>query len=100
MNFKSSPSLALLMEMFPGRANLNFIEAALALGLAQQTAYNLVNQKKFPVPTFKEGKARYCSILDLAAKLDDQRGITKRRPGRPTNAERAARLELKAGGDL
>lgn len=98
MNLKNSPSLVLLMEMFPGRANINFVEAAIALGLAQQTAYNLVNQKKFPVATFKEGKARYCSILDLADKLDSQRGITKRKQGRPTNAERAARLQ--AGGDI
>jgi hypothetical protein len=83
---QQSPSLALLKEMFPGQINIDFISAARVLGLAQQTAYNLVSAKKFPVKTFTVGKRRRaCSILDLAATLDAQREW--RRPGRPTKAE-------------
>lgn len=71
-----SPSLALLREMFPGQINIDFISAARVLGLAQQTAYNLVSAKnnKFPVKTFMLGKRRRaCSILDLAATLNAPR---------------------------
>lgn len=89
MNQQQSPSLALLREMFPGQINIDFLSAARVLGLAPQTAYNMASTKKFPVKTFKLGKrSNACSILDLAATLDAQRGL--RRPGRPTNAERSA----------
>ena len=87
MKQQQSPSLALLREMFPGQINIDLLSAARVLGLAPSTAYNQVSAKKFPVKTFLQGKrSRLCSIVDLAATLDAQRGL--RRPGRPTNFER------------
>jgi predicted DNA-binding transcriptional regulator AlpA len=90
MDLQQSPSLALLREMFPAQINIEFLSAAKTLGMAPQTAYNSVSAGSFPVRTFKQGTKRVCSILDLAATLDAQREIPikKRRPGRPTNAER------------
>lgn len=96
MNQQYSPSLALLREMFPAQINIEFLSAARALGMAPQTAYNSVSAGNFPVRTFKQGTKRVCSILDLAATLDSQRGLAatdlipvkKRGPGRPSNAER------------
>lgn len=103
MNQQQPSSLALLREMFPGQINIDFLSAARVLGLAPQTAYNLAapksakkSGKKFPVKTFKLGRRRVCSIVDLAATLDSQRGldtidstpIKRRGPGRPTNTER------------
>lgn len=91
MKQQQSTSLALLREMFPGQINIDFLSAARVLGLAPQTAYNLAapkSTKEFPVKTFKLGRRRVCSIVDLAATLDAQRGL--RRPGRPTNVERLA----------
>jgi len=89
MKQQQSPSLSLLREMFPGQINIDLLSAARVLGLAPQTAYNLAapkSAKKFPVKTFKLGRKSMCSIVDLAATLDAQRGL--RRPGRPTNVER------------
>jgi len=99
MEQQQSSTLALLREMFPDQINIEFQSAAKALGMASQTGYNLVSAGSFPVKTFKLGAKRVCSILDLAAVLDSQRGLTvtdttdstpakQRGPGRPPNAER------------
>ena len=79
--------------MFPNQVNIHFQDAARALGMAQQTAYNLVSSGDFPVRTFKLGAKRACNILDLAAVLDAQREEKKSGPGRPTNAETVRRKQ-------
>ncbi|SRR6266481_3335218 len=96
MKQQQSSTLALLREMFPAQINIDFQSAAKILGMAPQTAYNLVSAERFPVQTFKQGTKRLCSILDLANTLDLQRGLVTndsipekpRRPGRPPNTER------------
>jgi len=95
----------LVLHQFPGRLQVTLTEAGRAIGNYEpQTCYNLHHAKKFPVPVRKVGKHNMVSLVDLIGYLEGKKvqevlttpeqpvaKLPKRRPGRPTKAEAAAR---------
>lgn len=81
-----------------GRPTLTFEEAAEALSFRHtQTAYTARKRGKFPIRVIDLGGRLGCTIVDLAEFLAtgvpqaDCSVPQRRKPGRPTNAERARR---------
>lgn len=93
-----------IYQIFPGKALADFAPAASAIGLAEQTARDLLWRGNFPVKTVKIGRKRLVVVADLAryyAELvglptattdtpaDAPASIAPRKRGRPSNAEKA-----------
>ena len=55
-----------IYQLFPGKALADFAPAAAAIGLAEQTARDLLWRGKFPVKTVKVGGKRLVVVADLA----------------------------------
>lgn len=94
-------SLQLLKELFPGQVQLPLLAVGKVCGMAMQTTKNRVWDGSFPIPVGREGKRRFCHILDVAAYLDAQRagGAHKKKRGRPSKAEQIERQAAAAGGE-
>lgn len=91
-------AIELITLTFPGRLFVPLVDAAVAIGYSESSAYNLHSRGKFPIRVQKQGRKPVVSVLDLAAYLDaktEQLEQQKRRPGRPTKAEQIARRGLK-----
>lgn len=89
-----SQILDLLMQQHPGAFVVNIVQAGAAIGLKQQSSYNAIQKKTFPLPVVEVGAHRGVRLIDIANYLD---GLTPaRRPGRPSHKERAARDAAKA----
>ncbi|MHB9118432.1 MAG: hypothetical protein ACYC2R_09180 [Burkholderiales bacterium] len=90
--------LSALLERY-GRPTITFEEAAQALSYTRiQTAYAARRRKKFPLRVIDIGGRLGCTVLDLAEFLvtgkpqgDKPSEPQKKKPGRPTNVERAER---------
>jgi len=88
-----------------GRSILNFEEAARELGYKSLvTAYSARRRKKFPIRVLDVGGRLSCTVADLAEFLatgqpqtDRESEPLKKKPGRPTNAERARRAAMEGG---
>jgi len=82
-------SLDLLHSLFPGQVVLGVGETARALGLSSKTISNLLAAGTFPIkPINFGGHGRCFFVVDLANYIDEQRAVSKRRPGRPRKALR------------
>lgn len=98
-----STTLDFLKQQFPGLLGIQ-LDRVMSLmgGGSLQTARNKIALGTFPVKTVKFGGRRLVLLTDLAEFLDSQHDadtkidppllISKRRRGRPTNTERANRL--------
>lgn len=101
-------NMDLIQLRFPNRAHLTLNETCQLLGIAVTTARNQICQARknederdekvpvFPIPVLMINGRTYVSVLDLAEYLDSvYRQATdtagRRRPGRPSKAEKAAR---------
>jgi hypothetical protein len=84
-----SPTLQILLARFNGQILIPFTAAAESAGIAEQSARNLVAQKRFPIPTLQNssGSRRFVHIDDLANYIDSLRANSvKSKRGRPTKA--------------
>lgn len=87
-----------------GRPTITFEEAAQALAFRHiKTAYTARRRGTFPVRVIDLGGRLGCTVADLAEFLTtgvQQKDIPsapqRKKPGRPTNAERARRLSSEA----
>jgi len=90
----------LVLAQFPGRINIGLIEAGAAIGLKEQTCYNLHAAKRFPLRTFIQNRKPMVALTELIRYLEERTktpaanepNITapKRGRGRPRNSERQA----------
>lgn len=94
------PSLALVAAAFPAQGLIPAVRAGAFIGFAESTTYNRLSAGTFPLPVVKlGGKLVMVRAVDLARFIESaaeaaqvpQIALPKRRRGRPTNAERAAR---------
>lgn len=99
-----------IYEIFAGKALADFAPAAAAIGLAEQTARDLVWRGNFPIKTVKIGRKRLVVVADLARYYAELVGLTDaahgapppaptpppRPRGRPTKAEQARRAAGRA----
>jgi len=51
-------------------ARLGISQLADALGIAEQTIYNQIAKKTFPITTYVDGGKRFCDYRDFAKHLD------------------------------
>lgn len=65
---------AIIVEKFGLRLTVQ--QLGEALNLAPQTIYNQIAKGEFKVPTYVDGKQRWCDYRDLAAYLDSVRAKT------------------------
>lgn len=88
-----------IYQLFPGIALADFAPAAAAIGLAEQTARDLLWRGNFPVKTVKIGRKRLVVVEDLARYYSELVGLDpapaqataeqpSRKRGRPRNAAR------------
>lgn len=88
-------------QIFAGKALADFAPAAAAIGLAEQTARDLLWRGNFPVKTVKIGRKRLVVVEDLARYYAEIVGLDhaasaaastqeKRKRGRPRNAPATA----------
>lgn len=102
----SSLNLNPIHQIFAGKALADFAPAAAAIGLAEQTARDLLWRGKFPVQTVKIGRKRLVVVADLARYYAEIVGLDptptqaqaeqqpSRKRGRP---RKVARAEEKGG---
>ena len=87
-------ALDILTRTFPGRLFIPLVDAAVAIGYAPGTGYNMHWKGTFPIRVQKQGSKPVVSIIDLAnyinAKSQPPTEPPKRRRGRPTKAEQIA----------
>lgn len=86
-------ALDFLTRTFPGRLFIPLVDAAVAIGYAPATGYNMHSKGTFPVRVQKQGSKPVVSILDLANYINARSQPAepvKRRRGRPTKAEQIA----------
>lgn len=62
---------ALLFDRYGPRLSVQRL--AEVLGIAEGTIYNQISAEAFPIPTYKEGKARWADVRDVAEYLDMMR---------------------------
>lgn len=89
----SLTTLEALERRWPGAFAIPLSVVAEAFATTPQTAHNLLSLKKLKFPVVKFGSRPLVMLVDLAAHLDAQRGLTeatsprrpqdKRGPGRP-----------------
>lgn len=88
---KLNPTIEILLARFNGQILIPFVIAAESVGMSEQSARNLLSQKKFPIPTVQNpnGTRRFVHIEDLAFYVDSLRSttVTSKR-GRPTKASK------------
>lgn len=98
-----------IYQLFPGIALADFAPAAAAIGLAEQTARDLLWRGKFPVRTVKIGRKRLVVVEDLARYYSELVGLDpaapapapaepSRKRGRPRNAARQSAQAAQEGG--
>lgn len=101
-----------IYQIFPGKALADFAPAASAIGLAEQTARDLLWRGNFPVKTVKIGRKRLVVVDDLARYYAELVGLPTtahiptdapaapavRKRGRPSNEEKARRAAVVAEG--
>lgn len=90
----------LVLAQFPGRLSIPLVEAGAAIGLAEQTCYNLRTKQKFPLRVHMEGRKAMVALTELVRYLEARTAApaanelnmptVKRRVGRPRNSERVA----------
>ena len=89
-----SQTLQLLLAQFNNAHIVTIKQAGAAIGLQQQTTYNQIHTRRFPIPLVDGGGKRMVRVIDIAAFIDglppSQKPFKVRR-GRPTHKERAAR---------
>jgi predicted DNA-binding transcriptional regulator AlpA len=68
---------AIVADMYGLR--LDMAQLADALGIAVNTIYNRIGQGTFDIPTYIDGKARWCDYRDVAAYLDRVRDAMEER---------------------
>lgn len=94
-----SQTLQLLLAQFNNAHVVTIKQAGAAIGLQQQTTYNQVHARRFPIPLVDGGGKRMVRVIDIAAFID---GLTpcqkpiKAKRGRPTRKKQAARLRAMA----
>lgn len=88
----------LITSQFPHVALIPMTKAGRAIGLAEQTCYNLRLRGQFPLPVRKVGSKVMVAVCDLITYVEGGQPAAapiieqpKRRRGRPTNAERRLR---------
>lgn len=109
-------TIELLARQFPGAAMISVKDAARATGLAAGSIYSGESEGKPIIPSVLVGARRLIRLVDLAVFIDSRAGgmvkkdaepeqqpqqpaaaPLRRRRGRPSNAERAARAVAIAG---
>ena len=93
-------NIEILIKQFPGTIQIPATVAGAAIGYAEQTCYNLISKKQFPLPIRKVRRKNMVALHDLAKYMDgmdavqvaEQPVAEKRRAGRPTKAETIARM--------
>lgn len=84
-----SQTLQLLLAQFGGQLLIPFSAAARAAGFREQTARNLLVDKKFPIRSERRGARRYIHIKDLADYVESViPEKEKKGPGRPKKISR------------
>lgn len=90
-----SQTLQLLLAQFNNAHVVTIKQAGAAIGLQQQTTYNQVHTRRFPIPLVDGGGKRMVRVIDIAAFID---GLTpsqkhlKAHRGRPTKAEQVIKM--------
>lgn len=64
---------ALLFDRYGPRMNME--QLAAMLEVAQTTLYNQISAGTCPVKTYREGKARFADVRDVAEYLDQVRAL-------------------------
>ncbi len=92
-------NIEILIKQFPGAIQIPATVAGAAIGYAEQTCYNLISKKQFPLPIRKVRRKNMVALHDLAQYMDgmsmtpvSERPPEKRKVGRPTKAETVARM--------
>lgn len=93
-------NIEILIMQFPGSIQIPATVAGAAIGYAEQTCYNLISKKQFPLPIRKVRRKNMVALHDLAKYMDGMNGVStaeqpvleKRKAGRPTKAETIARM--------
>jgi hypothetical protein len=79
----------LVLSQFPGRITIGLIEAGKAIGLENQTSYNLHHQQRFPMRVIIQNRKPMVALTELIHYLETRCAMPpandepKRKPGRP-----------------
>lgn len=66
-------TIALLFDKYGPRMNMD--QLAALMEIAATTLYNQISAGSCPVKTYREGKARFADVRDVAAYLDQVRAL-------------------------
>lgn len=65
--------VVLMIEKYGPRMNMT--QLAAMMEIAETTLYNQISAGTCPIPTYREGKARFADVRDVAKYLDDARAL-------------------------